>query len=201
MSSKIVPILGCVVLMACAERREPAAAPSAVDWQQAGGGSANRAPPPPPLPEAPSREAHAAEPVPPAPSRDPSVHERDSAGAPTGVTPLSRRGPMLSTFASPVVREDKAAAPADQRGRPSPLPAPLDQGASPGDREIAVKIREAIAGGDSGFTAPRLKMVIFHGKVSLCGSVSGKDERALVVAAAKRVAGDDRVVDLLAIEE
>ncbi|HWA74057.1 MAG TPA: BON domain-containing protein [Polyangiaceae bacterium] len=75
---------------------------------------------------------------------------------------------------------------------------PLDQGGSEADRKITQQVRQALMNdGSLSFTAKNVKIITVNGKVTLRGPVNTAQERATIEAAAKKIAGADRVENLL----
>jgi hyperosmotically inducible protein len=78
---------------------------------------------------------------------------------------------------------------------------PMDQGKGEGDRKITQNIRQAVVKDSSlSFTAKNVKIITINGKVTLRGPVKTDAERSAIEAAAKKVAGVNRVDNFLEVK-
>jgi hyperosmotically inducible periplasmic protein len=89
---------------------------------------------------------------------------------------------------------------ANARDRGNGTATATDQSEAPADRETTRRIREIIVADDALSTnAKNVKIVTNAGTVTLRGPVETEQERARVAAAAKQVAGNDRVQNQLEV--
>ena len=78
---------------------------------------------------------------------------------------------------------------------------PLDQGGSEADRAITQAIRKAVVAKDELSTnAKNVKIITINGVVTLRGPVKTAEEKATIVALAKKAAGAKSVDDQLEVE-
>jgi hyperosmotically inducible protein len=90
----------------------------------------------------------------------------------------------------------------NERDRESTAVTPLDQGSSDRDRELTAQIRKAMVGDSSlSFTAKNTKIITRDGLVTLRGTVVNAREKETIAKTALSIAGKDRVVDELEIED
>lgn len=76
------------------------------------------------------------------------------------------------------------------------------QSESPADVERSAEIRRAITQDSSlSVNAHNVKIIVREGTVTLRGPVDSEDEKAAIVAEARRIAGKSKVVDELEVEE
>ena len=76
-----------------------------------------------------------------------------------------------------------------------------DQSENKQDIDIAAKVRRAVVSDNSLSTnAHNVKIITNEGQVTLRGPVDSEAEKEAIVAKAKEVAGDDRVVDELELK-
>lgn len=78
---------------------------------------------------------------------------------------------------------------------------PLDQGGSESDRTITQQIRKAVVDDDRlSINAQNVKIITRDGVVTLRGPVKNPEEKATIVATAKKTTGVKRVDDQLEVE-
>ena len=89
----------------------------------------------------------------------------------------------------------------NERDRDGVNPTADDQSESKQDIDIAAKVRRAVVSDKSLSTnAHNVKIITNEGQVTLRGPVDSEAEKEAIVAKAKEVAGDDRVVDELELK-
>lgn len=89
----------------------------------------------------------------------------------------------------------------NQRDQSGDTLTPMDQGESERDIEITRRIREAMVGNEAlSFMAKNAKVITRNGRVTLRGPVHSDDEREVIEAAARSVAGPSQVVSQLEVK-
>lgn len=97
--------------------------------------------------------------------------------------------------------EDATNTERNARDRDGANPTADDQSESKQDIDIAAKVRRAVVSDKSLSTnAHNVKIITNEGQVTLRGPVDSEAEKEAIVAKAKEVAGDDRVVDELELK-
>jgi osmotically-inducible protein OsmY len=90
----------------------------------------------------------------------------------------------------------------NERDREGNTLTPMDQGESEADRAITQAIRQAIVANDSlSLDAKNVKVITVNGMVTLRGPVRSVAEKQAIEAAARALAGSDKVDDQLEVVE
>jgi hypothetical protein len=89
----------------------------------------------------------------------------------------------------------------NRRDRDENAKTPTDQGENSADIKTTAAIRQKVVGNkDLSINAHNVKIITSAGKVTLRGPVNSDEEHDAVVAAAREVAGDDKVDDQLEVK-
>jgi hyperosmotically inducible periplasmic protein len=139
------------------------------------------------------------------PARTQSAPATDSSNDPRPADP-DERNPSLSdvdTKPHPEATEAREKPASTAKPAPSsPAPTAFDQGNSPADLKITQRIRQAVMADDAlSFTAKNIEIVTINGYVTLNGGVKTQNERLRIEAAARKLAGADRVDSRIEVEK